>query len=115
VITGLSPLVAAANLEYSQSMSVRTRVIEYQVLSWADLDGMGDLQGQLKKAMGVAPSIGILRCVTASGRKVTLAGGAKATKEVVRSGAASHPDGIAVANKDFPVLLEGWPFRIREG
>jgi hypothetical protein len=96
-------------------MSVRTRVIEYQVLSWADLDGMGDLQVQLKKAMGVAASVGILRCVTANGRKVTLAGGAKATKEVVRSGAASHPDGIAVANKDFPVLLEGWPFRIREG
>jgi hypothetical protein len=95
-------------------MSVRTRVIEYQVLSWADLDGMGDLQVQLKEAMGVAPRVGILRCVTANGRKVTFAGGANATKEVVRSGAASHPQGIAVANKDFPVVLEGWPFRIRE-
>jgi hypothetical protein len=47
------------------------------------------------------------------GRKVTFVGDAYATEELVSSGAASKPAGIAISKKDFPVMLEGWPYRLR--
>ena len=87
------------------------RVIEYQVLPWADLDGMGDLPVMLKNAMGESPQVGILRCVTRSGRKVTFAGDADATNVLVKTGQASNPAGALIAKREFPVMMEGWPFR----
>jgi hypothetical protein len=89
------------------------RVIEYQVLPWAELDRLGDVQQHVKEAMGVAPDVGILRCVTKDGRKVTFVGDANSTNDLVASGAASNPQGFAIAKRDFP-LLEEWPFRIRD-
>jgi hypothetical protein len=88
-------------------------VIEYEIISWADVDGMGDLAVRLKETMGGAPQVGIIRCVTNDGHKVTFASCAKATKELVKSGVASNPDGIAIPKKAFPVMLEGWPYRLR--
>jgi len=90
-----------------------TRVIEYQGLSWADLDRTGDLPALVKEAMGNVLQVGILRCVTEGGGKVTLAGEAEVTRELVRSGAASTQAGIAIMKKDFPVILRSWPYRIR--
>jgi hypothetical protein len=87
------------------------RIIEYQVLSWTDLDEMGDLQLQLKDALGETSHVGILRCVAKHGRKVTFAGDPAATRELVRSGAAGDPDGIAISKTAYPVMLEGWPHR----
>jgi hypothetical protein len=98
----------------SQIVSGNIRIIEYQILCWTHLDGMGDLQLQVKESMGVTRHVGILRCVAANGNQVTFAGDGDATRELVRTGAASNPQGIAIAKKDFPVMLEGWPFRIRE-
>lgn len=92
-------------------MSDRARIIEYQVLSWSDLDGMGYLQVQLKDAIGVTSHVGILRCVTGDGNKVTFAGSAAATIDLVSSGAASNPAGIAISRSVYPVLIEGWPYR----
>jgi hypothetical protein len=92
-------------------MSVGTRIIEYQVLSWADLDGMGDIQVQLKEAMGVRSHVGILRCAAEGGEKVTLLGDAAATSELVRSGAASDPEGVTISKLAYPVSIEGWPYR----
>jgi hypothetical protein len=88
-------------------------VIEYEIISWADLDGMGDLAVRLKEAMGRAPQVGIIRCASKDGHKVTFASCAKATKELVKSGAASNPDGIAIPENVFPVMLAGWPYRLR--
>jgi hypothetical protein len=64
--------------------------------------------------MGVAHHLGILRCVTKDGNKVTFVGDPDSTNDLVRSGAAGNPQGIAIAKKDFPVIVEGWLFRIRE-
>jgi len=88
-----------------------TRVIEYQVVAWADLDRMGDLQARLKETLGVTPEVGILRCATKDGSRMTFAGNAAATRELVRSGAAANPDGIAISKVAYPVFLKGWPHR----
>jgi hypothetical protein len=88
------------------------RVIEYEVVYWSDLDAMGDLSRMLADAMTIGSSVGFLRCVADDGRKVTFAGDADATKQLVTSGVASRA-GIAIPKKDFPVMLEGWPHRLR--
>jgi hypothetical protein len=75
---------------------------------------MGDLPLLLKEALGAAPQVGFIRCVTDQGRKVTFASGAKATKQLIRSGAASDPNGVVISKDDFPVMLEGWPYRLRK-
>jgi hypothetical protein len=89
------------------------RIIEYEVVHWSDLDAMGTLSTVLADALTIGSSIGFLRCVDDHGRKVTFAGGADATKQLVASGAASQPAGISLSKKDFPVMLEGWPHRLR--
>jgi len=73
---------------------------------------MGGLPTLLKGAMGELPQVGILRCVTKGGRKVTFAGHADATNVLVKTGEASNPAGALIAKKEFPVMMEGWPFRI---
>jgi hypothetical protein len=89
------------------------RIVEYEVVHWSDLDEMGNLPTLLADAITTTSSVGIVRCVTHDGRKVTFAGDAKATKELITSGAASRPSGTAIAKKDFPVMLEGWPHWLR--
>jgi hypothetical protein len=89
------------------------RIIEYEVVYWSDLDAMGNLPKLLADSMTIGDSVGFLRCVTDDGRKVTFAGDADATKQLVTSGAASRPSGVAIPKTDFPVMLEGWPHRLR--
>ena len=98
---------------YSRSMQVGTLVIEYEIIPWSDLDGMGDLYVQLKEALGPTPQVGIIRCVTKHGQKVTFASCGRATRELIKSGSASNPNGIAISKKNFPVMLDGWPYRLR--
>ena len=76
---------------------------------------MGNLPVLVKKAMGDVYQVGILRCATEAGTKMTLVGDAVATKELVRSGAASDPTEIAALKNHFPVILRDWPYRIRNG
>jgi hypothetical protein len=45
---------------------------------------------------------------------VTFVGDANSTNGLVSSDAASNPQGVTIAKKDFPVMLEGWSFRIRD-
>jgi hypothetical protein len=90
-----------------------TRIIEYQIVSWADLNTMGDFSRLVLDAMGTVAEVGILRCATEDGRRLTFIGEAAATEELVRSGAASNPEGIAIAKKPFPIMLAGWPHRLR--
>jgi hypothetical protein len=89
------------------------RIIEYEVVHWSDLDTMGNLPTVLADSLTIGSSVGLLRCVTGDGRKVTFAGDADATKHLITSGAASRPSGVAIPKKDFPVMLEGWPHRLR--
>jgi hypothetical protein len=94
-------------------VAASVRIIEYEVVYWSDLDVMGDLPTLLADSMTIGSSVGFLRCVTRDGRKVTFAGNAQATKLLISSGAASQPSGVAIPKKDFPVMLEGWPHRLR--
>jgi hypothetical protein len=84
-----------------------TRIIEYQVVPWSDLLAMGDLSSLVTNAMGTVTQVGILRCVTNDGKRVTFVGRADATNALVASGAASNPAGVAIPKKSFPVMLEG--------
>jgi hypothetical protein len=90
-----------------------TRIIEYQIVSWADLSTMGNFSRLVEDAMGTVAEVGILRCVTQDGRRLTFVGEAAATEELVKSGAASNPEGISIAKKPFPIMLAGWPHRLR--
>ena len=90
-----------------------TRIIEYQIVLWADLSTMGNFQSLAQDALGSVAEVGILRCVTEDDRRLTFLGDAAATQELVRSGAASNPDGVALAKKLFPIMLAGWPHRLR--
>ena len=58
------------------------RIIEYEVVYWSDLDTMGDLPTLLADSVTIGSSVGVLRCVTDNGRKVTLVGDADATKQL---------------------------------
>jgi hypothetical protein len=89
------------------------RIIEYEIVAWTDLDRMGDLSSLLSDVMKIGSYVGILRCTADNGRKVTFLGDAGATSQLVSSGAASNPTGVAIAKKDFPVMVEGWPYRLR--
>jgi hypothetical protein len=89
------------------------RIIEYEIVSWGDLDQMGELSDLLSDTMIVGSQVGVLRCVAQERRRVTFAGDAEATRKLVASTAASSPTGVAIAKRDFPVMLEGWPFRFR--
>jgi hypothetical protein len=93
--------------------SGRVRIIEYEIVSWTDVEQMGELATLLSETMAVGSQVGILRCVTQAGRKVTFAGDGDTTRRLVASTAASSPGGIAIAKKDFPVMMDGWPFRFR--
>jgi hypothetical protein len=90
-----------------------TRIIEYQIVSWADLSTMGDFARLVRDAMGSVSEVGILRCVTEDARRLTFIGDAAATTKLVTSGAASNPEGIAIAKKSFPIMVAGWPHRLR--
>jgi hypothetical protein len=90
------------------------RIIEYEIVSWAELAQMGDLCTLLAQNMTIGSSVGILRCVTRTRRKVTFAGDADVARTLVASGAASNPAGIEISKKAFPVMLVGWPYRLRE-
>jgi hypothetical protein len=91
------------------------RIIEYEILYWTDLEQMGDLAELLRTDLEPGSEVGILRCVANPDRKVTFVGRAAATRELVASVGAGSPKGIALLKKDFPVMLEGWPYRFRTG
>lgn len=63
--------------------------------------------------MLVGCEVGILRCVADDDTRVTFAGGADATRLVVAQKDASLPNGVAISKNDFPVMLNGWPHRLR--
>lgn len=95
-------------------MSGGIRIIEYEVVPWSDLDRMGDLATLLKKVMQIGSTVGILRAVTEDDERVTFVGNAGVTERLVSSGAASDPTGVAIPKDEFPVVLTGWPYRLRD-
>ena len=105
----------AGHSRYSLAvMSGGTRIIEYEVVPWTDLDRMGDLVTLLNKFIKIGSSVGILRAITEDEERVTFVGNAEAMTKMVSSGAASNPAGIAIPMDEIPVILTGWPYRLRD-
>ena len=90
-------------------MADKVRIIEYEIVAWADLCLMGSLAAIVEEKMGVVPDVGVLRCTVRGMTKLTFIGKSAATRALVASGKAGDPSGVPLPKKDFPVMLEGWP------
>ncbi len=90
-------------------MADKVRIIEYEIVAWADLLLMGSLAAIVEGKMGVVPEVGVLRCTARGLTKVTFIGQSAATRALVASGKAADPSGLLLPKKDFPVMMEGWP------
>ncbi len=84
------------------------RAIYYEIMdkAQAELIGLRDttLAGELRAAI----ELGVLSCVDHQGRKVTVIGQAGHVRTLVASGKASDPDGMALGDVMFPVVVDGW-------
>jgi hypothetical protein len=94
------------------NMPNKVRVIEYEFMLWEELESWETLAQQIVTKMGRPAEVGILRCTTRSDTKITLVGGADATRSVIESGEANKPSGVVIARSDFPVMIQGWPSRL---
>jgi hypothetical protein len=52
--------------------------------------------------------LGVVRCVDHQGRRITVVGQAGHVLTLVASGKASDPDGMALKDEMFPVVVNGW-------
>jgi hypothetical protein len=75
---------------------------------------MGNLVTLLNEFMKIGSTVGILRATTEDEERVTFVGNAEATTKMAISGTASNPDGIAIPMSEFPVILTGWPYGLRD-
>jgi len=92
--------------------ATRARVIEYEILTWADSERISALAGQSHSQLRVVPEVAVLRGVDEAGQKLTFLGDAAHTREILRTGAASDPGGTLLSVDKFPVVRPGWPFRL---
>jgi hypothetical protein len=93
------------------TMTNKLRVIEYEFMLWEDLERLLDLVDLVEAKMGRVPEVSILRCTAREDAKVTLVGTVAATRTLIESGRASRPGGVVIAKSDFPVMINGWPYR----
>jgi hypothetical protein len=84
------------------------RAIEYEIVDKEQIARNGlsgnSLAGQLK----ASSQLGVLRCVDHQGKKLTFIGHAKHVQNLVASGSASDPCGMALDDRSFPVVIDGW-------
>jgi hypothetical protein len=92
-------------------MPTKVRVIEYEFVLWEELEAWGTLAQQIAEKMGRPAEVGIPRCTIRTDAKITLVGGADATRTVIESGEAHKPSGVVISRSDFPVMIQGWPNR----
>jgi hypothetical protein len=93
-------------------MSTKMRVIEYEIVTWADLLNLGSWAELVESKMGTVAAVGVLRCATRTTTKVTFIGDAEATRELIKSGKAGNPVGVSISKEKFPIMLSGWPHRL---
>jgi hypothetical protein len=91
------------------AVSMKMRVIEYEILTWAESRRITVLKMPVKP---VGPEIGVLRCVDPGGQKLTFNGSATVARRLVASGRASDPGGVELTKDKFPIVRDGWPGRI---
>jgi hypothetical protein len=83
------------------------RAVEYEIVSnQADIFGLS--KGTLKNELAGLSELGVMRCVDAQSRKLTVIGDAKHVRKLIANGMACNPDGMELTRQVFPVVLPGW-------
>ena len=85
------------------------RPIEYEVMRVADARGLGVARATVEAHLGPDPEMAVLRCVDRDGEKLTAVGRVERWKALLASGEAGDPNGLSLSERDFPVVVRGWP------
>lgn len=85
------------------------RAVEYEILSSNRAVSLGLTPGRLRNELGGLAQLGVLRCVDHQSRKITVIGDARHIKWLIANGQAADPQGLALNQQMFPVMLPGWP------
>jgi hypothetical protein len=87
------------------------RAIDYEIIDKAQGQQIGLRATSLAGKFGTTNELGVVRCVDYQGRRITVVGQAGHVLMLVASGKASDPDGMALKDEMFPVVVNGWlPF-----
>jgi hypothetical protein len=84
------------------------RAIDYEIMDKVQAARIGLKGTSLAGALRATTELGVLRCVDHAGRRITVIGQAGHVLTLVASGKASDPDGMAVKDELFPVVVNGW-------
>lgn len=84
------------------------RAIDYEIMDKAQAARIGLRDTSLAGELRAAIELGVLRCVDHQGRKITVVAQAGHVLTLVASGEASDPDGMALKDDMFPVVVDGW-------
>jgi hypothetical protein len=90
-----------------QPGSVRT--IEYEIVPASQAVTAGLTTDPVGAHLRTLTQVAVLKCVDHRGQKVTAVGNADTLRTLLESGDASNPAGMTLSQKEFPVVLPGWP------
>jgi hypothetical protein len=85
------------------------RAVEYEIIASAQATSMGLTLSKLRNELGGLSQLGLFRCVDHQSRKITVIGDARHIKWLIANGQAADPQGLALNQQMFPVMLPGWP------
>jgi hypothetical protein len=85
------------------------RAVEYEIIASAQATSMGLTLSKLRNELGGLSQLGLFRCVDHQSRKITVIGDARHIKWLIANGQAADPQGLALNQQMFPVMLSGWP------
>jgi hypothetical protein len=84
------------------------RAIEYEIVPKGQASRIGLRGTALAGELHAVSELGVLRCVDHRGNKLTVVGQAGHVRKLLASGEASNPDGMALKEQLFPVVVNGW-------
>jgi hypothetical protein len=84
------------------------RAVTHEIMDKAQAARIGLRGMSLTGGLRTTTELGVLRCVDHQGKKITVIGQARHVLNLVRSGEASDPTGMALREGMFPVVVNGW-------
>jgi hypothetical protein len=87
----------------------KVRPIEYDLVPKSEAAKIGLTADAVTDHLGSMTRVGVLRCVTAGGEKVTAVCDGDHLRTLLASGEASRPSGMILTRQAFPVVIDGWP------
>jgi hypothetical protein len=85
------------------------RTIEYEIVPTSQAINAGLTTDPVGVHLRTMEQIAVLKCVDHRGQKLTAVGNADTLRTLLESGDASNPAGMALSQKEFPMVLPGWP------